>query len=152
MKATSSAALALSITLFAVSGSFAQGGMRRSGGQWAGRMYDPKTVETVSGDVMSIEQIQGKAWGAGRGGRGGGYGVHLILKTEKEQIAVHLGPSWYLDKQGLKIAPKDRIEVRGSRITFEGKPAIIAAEVKNGGRSLRLRDDNGVPEWRGRGR
>jgi hypothetical protein len=115
-------------------------------------MYDPKAVETVSGEVGSVEEVHGKGWGQARGGHGRGYGVHLILKSDKEEVAVHLGPSWYLEKHGLRIAPGDRIEVRGSRITFQGKPAIIAAEVKKGGESLKLRDDNGLPAWRGQGR
>jgi hypothetical protein len=115
-------------------------------------MYDPKTVETVSGEVVSVEQVHGEGWGQGRGGRGGGYGVHLIVKRDKEETAVHLGPSWYLDEHGLKLAPDERIEVRGSRITFDGKPAIIAAEVKKGDQSLTLRDDDGLPAWRGQGR
>lgn len=148
MNRTQWTGLALSMVLIGASGSFAQGGMGRGGGPRGGRMYDPKTVETVSGEVRSVEQIQGR----GRGRGGGGHGVHLILKTDKEEIAVHLGPSWYIDKQGLKLAAGDRIEVRGSRVTFEGKPAIIAAEVKKGGQSLQLRDDNGLPLWRGRGR
>ena len=108
-------------------------------------MYDPKTVESLSGEVVSVQKVHGA-----QGGRG--YGVHLMLKGDKEDIAVHLGPSWYLDKHGLRIAPGDRIEVRGSRITFQGKPAIIAAEVKKGDQSLKLRDDNGLPAWRGQGR
>jgi hypothetical protein len=148
MKAATSAVLALFVVLLASNGSLAQGGMGR-GPRSGGRMYDPKTVETLSGEVVSVEHIQGKGRGLGRGGRGTGYGVHLILKTDKEEIPVHLGPGWYLNKQALKIAAKDRIEVRGSRITFEGKPAIIAAEVKKGEKSLRLRDDTGAPEWRG---
>jgi hypothetical protein len=145
--------VALAITLCAASSSFAQGAMGRGGGQgWGGRMYDPKTLETVSGAVVSVEKIHGKGSGQAKGGRGGGYGIHLIVKSEKEEIAVHLGPSWYLDKHGLKVAPGDRIEIRGSRITFEGKPAIIAAEVKKGDQSLTLRDDGGLPAWRGQGR
>lgn len=47
------------------------------------------------------------------------------------------------------------MQVRGSRITFEGKPAIIAAEVTKDGRTLQLRGTNGVPVWaggRGQGR
>jgi hypothetical protein len=43
---------------------------------------------------------------------------------------VHLGPSWYLENQDVKIEPKDKVEVKGSRITFGGKPAIIATEIK----------------------
>jgi hypothetical protein len=38
----------------------------------------------------------------------------------------------------------------GSRITYEGKPAIIAAEVKKGDEVLRLRDEKGIPVWAGR--
>jgi hypothetical protein len=146
MKAGRISPLIVSVTLCLGSGAFAQGGPGQGGGPGGGgRMYNPQTVETVSGQVLSVEQVRGR-------GGGGGSGVHLMLKTDKEEIAVHLGPSWYLDKQGLEIVVGDRIEVRGSRITFAGKPAIIAAAVKKGDQSLKLRDDNGLPAWRGQGR
>ena len=152
MKATKGAALALSVIVFAAAGALGQAGMGRGKGARAGaRMYDPKTVETISGEVLSIEQVPGTGRDQGRGGRGRG-GVHLILKTDKEEIPVHMGPGWYLEKQGLKLAPKDKIEVRGSRIVSQGKPAIIAAEVKRGDQVLKLRGENGVPAWSGGGR
>ena len=61
----------------------------------AQRNYNPKTVETVQGKVLSVEKMQQ---------RGGG--VHLMLQTDKETIAVHFGPSWYIDKQTPKIETK----------------------------------------------
>jgi hypothetical protein len=142
------AAMLTSIT-FVASTSFAQQGMGPGGGaRRGGRIYDPKTVETIRGEVLSVEQIHGTGRKGGRG-----YGVHLMVKTDKEEISVHLGPGWYIEKQSLKIVPKDTIEVRGSRIMSEGKPAIIAAEVKKGDQVLKLRDTNGVPAWSGgRGR
>lgn len=76
-------------------------------------------------------------------------GVHLIVKTEKETIDVHLGPGWYIENQDVKIMPADKVEVKGSRITFQGKPVIIAAEVKKGEETLKLRDENGFPVWAG---
>jgi hypothetical protein len=76
-------------------------------------------------------------------------GVHLMVKTEKETVSVHLGPAWYIENQDVKIEPKDKVEIKGSRVTFEGKPAIIAAEIKKGDETLRLRDDAGVPAWSG---
>ena len=104
------------------------------------RMYDTKTVETVAGEVVKVEQIPNR--------RGKSSGVHLILKTEKEEIAVSLGPSWYVDKQDVKIAQNDKIEVKGSRVTTKrGKPVLLAAEVKKGTAFLKLRDENGVPAW-----
>jgi len=84
--------------------------------------------------------------------RGMSRGVHLVLKTDKgETIPVHLGPEWYIDKQEITFKPGDKVQIRGSRITFEDKPAIIAAEVTKDGRTLQLRDSNGVPVWAGRG-
>jgi hypothetical protein len=111
-----------------------------SGGLYA-RMYDTKTVETVSGEVADIESFTPV--------KGMGAGVHLLLRTDKEMISVHLGPAWFIENQDLKIEKKDRIVVRGSRITFQKKPAIIAAEVTKGNETLMLRDDAGVPVWNG---
>ena len=103
----------------------------------AQRNYDPKTVETVQGKVLSVEKMQQR-----------GRGVHLMLQTDKETIAVHLGPSWYIDQQTPKIETNDTITVTGSRVTVDGKPAIIAVQVKKGDEILKLRDENGIPVWR----
>ncbi len=119
------------------------GGRGGGGGQGQARLYNTATVETVSGEVVSVEQVAN--------GRGGGVGLHAVLKTVKGDIAVHLGPLRYLQSQGLDVRPKDQLEVRGSRVTYDGKPAILAAEVKTGDKSVKLRDDNGMPLWRGRG-
>jgi hypothetical protein len=118
----------------------------RGSGGWGmgapyGRMYDTNTVETIRGVVEKIEMITPM--------RGMSHGVHLLLKTKKETVDVHLGPSWYIENQDVKIMSGDRVEVTGSRVTFRDKPAIIAAEVKKGDEMLRLRDSNGVPVWAG---
>ena len=104
------------------------------------RIYDTKTVETIAGEVVQVKTIPHR--------RGTGSGVHLILKTAKEEIPVHLGPSFYLEKQDVKIAQNDKIEVKGSRVTLKGgKPVLLAAEVKKGDSLLKLRDENGIPAW-----
>ena len=125
----------------------AQGGPKwRGSGGWGpgsqyGRLYDPKTVETVSGEVVKVDRITPM--------HGMSAGVHLMIKTDKEEVSVHLGPLWYLENQDVKIAPKDKVEIKGSRVTVQGKPAIIAAEVKKGDQTLKLRDEAGVPFWSG---
>jgi hypothetical protein len=111
---------------------------------FAQRNYDTKTVETVHGKVLSVEKV---AHSQGRS-----YGVHLMLQTAKETIPVHLGPAWYIDKQTPKIEANDTITVTGSRVMVGGKAVIIAAEVKKGDQILKLRAENGTPEWAGRGR
>lgn len=138
---------ALSLLLATQSGAQAGRGYRHGGsGGWGpgsqyGRVYEPKTVETVSGEVVSVDKITPM--------KGMSYGVHLTLKTDKETISVHLGPGWYIENQDVRIEPKDKVEIKGSRITFAGKPAIIAAEVKRGDQILKLREENGLPVWAG---
>jgi hypothetical protein len=111
-------------------------------GSYGGK-YEPQTVETVSGEVISVDQI---AYGRGRY-----HGIHVLLRTAQGELSVHLGPSWFVDRQAMKIAPHDTIEVTGSRVTYDGKPALIAAQVRKGSQSLRLRTADGVPLWRGAG-
>jgi hypothetical protein len=135
------------LTVVFTAESLAQRGMKwRGSGGWGigssySRLYDLKTVETVTGEVIAVDRITPA--------KGMSYGIHLILKTDKENISIHLGPGWYLENQDVKVELKDKIEIKGSRITFEGKPAIIAAEVKKGDELLKLRDENGLPVWSG---
>jgi hypothetical protein len=104
-------------------------------------MYDLKTVETIKGEVDKVDYVTPL--------KGMGRGVHLLLKTEQGMMNVHLGPAWYVENQDVKIAPKDRLEVKGSRVTIDGTPVVIAAEVRKGAEVLALRDDSGIPRWAG---
>ena len=139
--------VALLCSLFSIQESFGQPQMKWQGsGNWGpgtqySRLFDPKTVETISGEVTSVGFITPL--------KGMSQGVHLVVKTEKGEISVHLGPAWYLQKQDMKLAPKDKVEITGSRITFEGKPTIIASEIKKADGMLKLRDENGFPVWSG---
>ena len=49
----------------------------------------------------------------------------------------------------MQLGVGDRVDIRGSRVSVEGKPTLIAAEVRKGNETLRLRDDQGLPLWRG---
>ena len=142
------------ITLFgglvSVSGAWAQGGwkwrsLKEHGGMGWGRRYDPQTVQTITGKVTAVDNLT-SVKGSGVGWR------RLTLQTDQEAIPVILGPAWYLEQQKVTVNPGDILEVRGSRITLEERPCIIAAEVKKGKKTLKLRDQDGLPVWSGRPR
>jgi DNA-directed RNA polymerase subunit E'/Rpb7 len=121
-------------------------GMMGSGGWGMGgsyqRLYNPKTVETITGEVVAIDSMMPM------GGMSGG--VHLQVRTPKnELISIHLGPSWYLERQDISLQVKDKIQVKGSKVSISDKPALIAAEVKKGAQTLVLRDADGFPVWSG---
>jgi hypothetical protein len=141
--------VAVAIAVLSTAASAQPGPGRRMRGDGASgmghdaRMYDPRTVETLSGEVVRVEHVAST--------RGMGGGVHLVLRTSDKTVSVHLGPAHYVDRQDVKLAAGDRIDVKGSRVTVDGGSAIIAAEVKKGDHTLVLRDAAGIPRWsRGR--
>lgn len=120
-------------------------GAQAGAGGWGdgpyARVYDPKTVQTIKGEVTEVRHVAPL--------RGMSDGIHVVVKTDKGPTDVHLGPAWFLDHQDTQLAVGDRVEVRGSRTTLDGKPVVIAADVKKGNEVLKLRDDQGLPMWRG---
>ena len=115
-----------------------EGGRWEPPGQYA-RRFDPKTLETFSGEVTTVDQLSP---GYGMSDR-----VWLGLQTDKHMILVILGPTWFHNVRNFKIEPKDRLEVKGSMITGMEEPMFIAIEVKKGDQVLKLRDDSGYPVW-----
>ena len=99
--------------------------------------YNRATVETQKGTIADI--------GTFRMG-----GIHVTLKTAKETIDVHLGPDFFVNEK-IKLAKGDEISVVGSRITWDGKAAIIAKSIAKGGATVQLRNDDGTPLWAGHG-
>jgi len=112
------------------------GGRGPGGGMGMGMHYDPKTVETIQGEVTQVQEMQGMA-----------AGVHLQVKTAKETLMVILGPASYLEQQKVKIAEGDKVEIKGSRVQHPQMAMLIAGELKKGDQVIKLRDDQGKPLW-----
>ena len=121
------------------------GGMGRGMGPM---LYNPQTVTTVTGQVEKLEDLPSMGGGGGMGMQFRG----VTLKTDQGSLMVHLGPGWYLDEKKFPIKVGDTVEVTGSKVTLNNQPALIAREVKVNGATLKLRDDQGLPVWRGMGR
>ncbi|MGK7872628.1 MAG: hypothetical protein AB4426_04745 [Xenococcaceae cyanobacterium] len=118
------------------------------GGMWGwghnsqyGGMYNPNTVETIRGKVVSTNAFTPMSRM--------GQGMQLLVRTRDQTVSVHLGPLGYIDNQNFQVAPGDEIEVTGSRVNFAGEPAMMASEVRYSGKVLKLRENNGIPAWSG---
>lgn len=110
----------------------------------ASRPYDPATVETLTGTVEEV-----KLMSFGRAQMGGG--VHLLLKTEKETLEVHLGPRFYLEENEFAVEPGEKLQVTGSRVMMGNQTALLARELQLGDYRLELRTEDGTPLWAGQG-
>jgi hypothetical protein len=104
------------------------------------RNYDPKTEVTVKGKIEDVQEQAGKH---------GWTGTHLILQTHSGTLPVHVGPSAYIAKKRFSFAKGDEIEVLGSKVTIDGKATLLAREVTKQGKTLILRNAQGIPEWAG---
>jgi hypothetical protein len=121
-----------------------QGKCPTSQGWPMGRMYNPKTVETLDGKIESLETVTASRMDIPAR-------VLLKLKTSKETVTVYLGPKWYLEKQQEKLSPGDYIQVKGSRITMDNQPVILPNTVTKGSVVMQFWDEQGSPMWRGQG-
>jgi hypothetical protein len=121
------------------------GGMGRGMGPM---LYNPQTVTTVTGQVEKLEDLPSMGGGGGQGMQHRG----VTLKTDRGSLMVHLGPGWFLDEKKFAVKAGDTVEATGSKVTLNNQPALIAREVKLNGATLKLRDDQGLPVWRGMGR
>jgi hypothetical protein len=122
--------------------------MAQTGPGGGSPMYDVKTETTISGTVEGVDTVTG-AGGRGRHALGG---THLTVKTEKETLAVHVGPTQYLTEKGITLAKGDALEILGSRVTIGGESVVIARQIKKGDDTWTLRDAFGRPLWSGRAR
>jgi hypothetical protein len=80
-------------------------------------------------------------------------GTHLIVRLESakatsETTDVYLAPDDYLKDFGCHFGKGDRIQVKGSKVKFNGGPAVLAREVRLEATTVYLRDEHGVPYWK----
>lgn len=104
------------------------------------RNYDPKSEVTVKGTIGDVQE---------QAGRGGWTGTHLVLKTDSGILPVHVGPSAYIAKKQFSFAKGDEIEVLGSKVSIAGKETLLAREITKEGKTLVLRNAQGIPKWAG---
>lgn len=129
--------LLFSVVMLVAASAFAQGmGHRRM-------FYDQSTVTTISGTIQSVDTLTGR--------RGNFQMIQLTVKDTAGTIPVNIGPAFYLEQQNISFQVGDAVEVTGSRMQFNGNDVILAAEVKDGGKTIKLRDDSGRPVWARRG-
>jgi hypothetical protein len=74
-------------------------------------------------------------------------GAHIVIKTVSSEIEAHLAPVTFLKQYDINIRKGDKVTVVGSRIMYDGKPALIARTVTIAQDTYSFRDDKGRPLW-----
>ncbi|NGX61298.1 MAG: hypothetical protein K940chlam9_00781 [Chlamydiae bacterium] len=104
-----------------------------------GRSFNPQNIQTFQGEVISIQRFSFANRPASH--------IQLILRTDKRAYPVEIGPSWYLEAQGVSVYPGDLLTIKGSIVKMNGKEVILTESLQKGGRTLQIRDSQGNPLW-----
>jgi hypothetical protein len=80
-------------------------------------------------------------------------GMHLLMRPESskpnaETTDVYLAPDDYLKDFGCHFGKGDRLQVKGSKVKFNGSQIVLAREVRMESTTVYLRDEHGVPYWK----
>lgn len=104
------------------------------------RLFDPKKVQTIEGTIQSI--------GTYRPQPNASPGLRLRVTTEKGQnVIVQLGPERHMQQQKVNLRVGQKITVTGAPAEVQGRSVLLASEVKYQDQTIRLRDDQGRPQW-----
>ena len=97
--------------------------------------FNPETIQTFQGRVSSVQKFADVTRPTPH--------MQLLLRTKSGEVAVDVGPVWYLEAEGIDIAPDDEIEVVGSVVEIEGTSYVIATSLTLNGVTYQLRTSDG---------
>lgn len=103
-----------------------------------GPAYDLANQVKVQGVIESIQQVPGEF-----------EGVHLVIRTSKGPVLVHVAPADFLQQIGTNFNVGDQVEVLGAKAADSQEEQVLAREITVGANTLTLRDGKGVPVWVG---
>lgn len=101
--------------------------------------FDPQNQETITAVVKEVKDYRCPVSGS--------LGAHLELKSGDTTYEVHLAPTAYLKDFEMVINAGDSVTVTGTKVMYDGKPAILARVVKVKNDTYLFRDEKGRPLW-----
>ena len=102
--------------------------------------FDKSKLTTVEGTIESVGSFYPAS--------GSTPGTSLNIKTkEGKLVTVYAGPQSFATQKNLDLKPGTSITITGCNTMVNGKSVIIASELQVAGKTLTLRDQNGMPEW-----
>ncbi|HET6844751.1 MAG TPA: hypothetical protein VFK06_24160 [Candidatus Angelobacter sp.] len=101
--------------------------------------YDVAQEKTIQGVVKAVTDHPCPILGA--------VGTHLTVKTDTEEIEVHLAPAAFLKNYGMAIHNGAQVSVTGVPTHFGGKQGLLARVVMAGRETFVFRAEKGAPYW-----
>lgn len=110
------------------------------------RANEPELTE-IKARVVSLDVPAAHSPGSGLGRNS----QFIVVRRDKEDLAIEVGPAEYRQAQGLTLAVDEELTISGWRLPSAqtaGKPIVLAASITQGKKVVKLRDDRRRPLWR----
>jgi hypothetical protein len=99
--------------------------------------YDFGTETTVTGVVKLVFTREAEQ----------GLDLLLLLNVAGEEQQVYVGPVMFVARNNFSYMARDQVTIIGSKVQFEAEPWLLAREITRAGKTLKLRDETGLPVW-----
>ena len=100
--------------------------------------YDPKSEQTINGNVERIMRVQFPD--------GNCYFI-AVVKIDTGDVLVNLGPVWFADENNMVLNEGDAVQITGSLVRTNGRYILIASQLRMHEQTLLLRNQSGSPQW-----
>lgn len=103
--------------------------------------YNPAEMDSFRGRVVKFKEVIPLA--------GMSPGIAVVVKeAQDDEIVVHLCPTFFETRSGIRIKKGDRVKVRGVWAEINGEDVFIASKIKKGDYSFKVRlTKDGTPIW-----
>lgn len=101
--------------------------------------FESAKKERVEGEVTNVERVRTSEFGEQ---------VVVIVKVDGGMMKrVALGPSWYVNSTSTAPMRGDKVVVETLALPRDPEQTLAGTELRSGGRTLRLRANDGAPVW-----
>src|SRR5689334_12001754 len=94
--------------------------------------FDPANQTTIKGVIEQVNNYVCPISGT--------MGSHLTVRSGPGTVEVHLAASKFLNEYGIAFTKGDTVEVTGTKVVFDGKPALLARQITVGDRTYSFRN------------
>jgi hypothetical protein len=120
---------AVSLIMLSVTFAFAQAG--RSDGK--SERFDTDDVKTLNGTITKVD-----------------HPLATFKTDDGKEYQIHMGPYWFWQREDYALKPNAKAKLKGEVETVKGTMHFYPWEIVQDGKTLKLADDDGVPEWAGK--
>lgn len=103
--------------------------------------FNPAQMVTVTGEIRSISYLTNPLGGSPL------VMVNVGIVGTTSSVRVLLGPQDLMQQSGFQFRSGNLIWVRGSAVTINNQPTVVATQVVQDNRTLNLRSSAGIPLW-----